>query len=71
MRPFQWDLPDCLALATVIVFWNSVEVATRRGFFREIWVDPMVGHVVEISIIADVFIALVAGFWMYNATDKN
>ena len=42
----------------------------RRGFFREIWVDPM-GHVVEISIIADVFIALVTGFWMYNATDKN
>lgn len=70
MRPSQWDLPDCLALATVIVFWNSVEVATRRGFFREIWVDPM-GHVVEISIIADVFIALVIGFWMYNATDKN
>lgn len=39
-------------------------------FFREIWVDPM-GHVVEMSIIAGVFIALVAGFWMYNATDKN
>ena len=29
------------------------------------------GHVVEMSIIAGVFIALVAGFWMYNATDKN
>lgn len=66
----HWGRNLRMALATVIVFWNSVEVAARRGFFREIGVDPM-GHIVEMSIIAGVFVALVAGFRMYNGTDKN
>lgn len=57
----HWGRNLRMALATVIVFWNSVEVAAHRGFIHEIWVDPM-GHVVEMSVIAGVFIALVAGF---------
>lgn len=66
----QWGRNLRMALATVIVFWNAVEVAARRGFFREVWVDPM-GHVVEMVIIVGVFIALIAGFLLYNATDRD
>lgn len=65
-----WGRNLRMALATVIIFWNAVEVAARNGFFKEIWVDPM-GHVVEMLLILGIFIVLVVGFWMYHARDTE
>lgn len=65
----SWGRNIRMSLATVIVFWTFVEVAARNGMFKEIWVDPM-HHVAEMTGVLVVFVALVAGFWMYNAKDK-
>ncbi len=65
-----WGRNLRMALATVIVFWNVVEVAARNGFFNEVWVDPL-NHLVEMSVIVTVFIALAVGLWRYNAQDAN
>mgnify|MGYP006960395549 CR=1 FL=1 len=46
------------------------EIAARNGFFKEIWVDPM-NHVVEMVGILALFVALIAGFWLYNAKDSH
>lgn len=62
----QWGMNIRMALATVIVFWTFVEVAARNGFFKEIWVDPL-HHLVEMTLALIVFVALVAGCWLYNA----
>ena len=59
-----------MSLATVIVFWTAVEVAARNGFFKEIWVDPA-NHVGEMLGILAVFVALIAGFWFYNASSPQ
>lgn len=65
LRIGHWGRNIRMALATVIVFWTAVEVAARNGFFKEIWVDPL-NHVMEMSIIFAIFLALVAGYWFYN-----
>ena len=44
--------------------------AARNGFFKEIWVDPM-HHVAEMVGILALFVALIAGFWLYNAKDSH
>lgn len=67
LRISSWGKNIRMAVATVIVFWTFVEVAARNGFFSEIWVDPL-HHVVEMVVILVVFVALVCGYWLYNAT---
>lgn len=59
-----------MALANVIVFWTFVEVTARNGFFKEIWVDP-INHVAEMVGILALFVALIAGFWLYNVKDSH
>ena len=66
----SWGRNLRMALANVIVFWSFVEVAARNGFFKEIWVDPM-NHVAEMVGILALFVALIAGFWLYNAKDSH
>ena len=70
LRIGSWGRNLRMSLATVIVFWTAVEVAGRNGMFKEIWVDPA-HHVGEMVCILAVFIALVAGYWLYNAKDHN
>ena len=65
----SWGRNIRMALATVIVFWTAVEVAARNGFFKEIWLDPA-HHIAEMGSLLVLFIALIVGFWMYNAKDK-
>ncbi len=65
----SWGRNLRMSLATVIVFWTTVEVAARNGFFKEIWVDPA-NHVGEMLGILGVFVALIAGFWIYNAREN-
>ena len=69
LRIGSWGRNIRMALATVIVFWTAVEVAARNGFFKEIWLDPA-HHIVEMGSLLVLFIALIVGFWMYNAKDK-
>ncbi len=66
----SWGRNLRMSLATVIIFWTTVEVAARNGFFKEIWVDPA-NHVAEMVGILVVFVALIAGVWLYNAKDKE
>lgn len=70
LRVGSWGRNIRYALATVIVFWTAVEVAARNGFFKEIWVDPT-HHVPEMVGILVVFVALIAGCWLYNVKDKE
>ena len=66
----SWGRNLRMALANVIVFWSFVEVAARNGFFKEIWVDP-INHVAEMVGILALFVALIAGFWLYNVKDSH
>ena len=66
----QWGRNLRMAYATVIVFWTFVEVVARNGLFKEIWVDPM-NHVVEMSAVLAIFVALIGGSWMYNVKDAE
>ena len=66
----QWGRNLRMAYATVIVFWTFVEVVARNGLFKEIWVDPM-NHVVEMSAVLAIFVALIVGSWMYNVKDAE
>lgn len=70
LRIAAWGRSLRMALATVIVFWTFVEVAARNGIFKEIWVDPM-HHVAEMTGVLAVFLLLVAGYWLYNAKDRQ
>lgn len=70
LRIANWGRSIRMAYATVIVFWTFVEVAARNGMFKEIWVDPM-HHVAEMVGVLVVFVALVAGYWLYNAKDNH
>ena len=70
LRIANWGRSIRMAYATVIVFWTFVEVAARNGMFKEIWVDPM-HHVAEMVGVLVVFMALVAGYWLYNAKDNH
>lgn len=70
LRIANWGRSIRMAYATVIVFWTFVEVAARNGMFKEIWVDPM-HHVTEMVGVLVVFVALVAGYWLYNAKDNH
>lgn len=55
IRP--WGANIRMSIATVLVFWSFVEVVARNGLLNEIWVDPL-NHILEMSVIAIVFIAL-------------
>ena len=70
LRISSWGRNLRMALATVLVFWTFVEVAARNGFFNEIWVDPL-NHITEMVIILAVFVALVGGYWVYNANAND
>lgn len=43
------------AIPTVIIFWNSVEILGRWGFFKEIWIQPA-EYVLEMILIFVAFI---------------
>jgi len=45
------------AIPTVIIFWNSIEILGRWGFFEEIWIEPL-DHVLEMSLILLAFIGI-------------
>ena len=70
LRIPSWGRNLRMSLATVIVFWTFVEVVARNGLFKEIWVDPM-HHVAEMTGVLVVFVLLVAGYWLYNAKERD
>jgi hypothetical protein len=46
------------AIPTVIIFWISVEVLGRWGFFQEFWVEPL-DHLLELGLIALAFVGAI------------
>ena len=45
------------AIPTVIIFWNSVEILGRWGFFKEIWIHPQ-EYALEIGLIFLAFVGM-------------
>lgn len=70
LRIGSWGRNLRMAYATVIVFWSFVEIATRNGFFSEIWVDPM-NHWIEMIMMLAAFVVLIAAYWMYDVRTAN
>ena len=46
------------AIPTVIIFWNSVEILGRWGFFKEFWIQPL-EYIFEMSLIIIAFIIII------------
>lgn len=57
LRLKQWGANIRMAIATVIVFWTSVEVFIRRGIVKELWIEPQ-KHVSLILTILFAFILI-------------
>ncbi|MCE5345715.1 MAG: hypothetical protein LLG13_05415 [Bacteroidales bacterium] len=64
LRISQWGYAIRYAIATVVVFWTSVEVMGRRNFFKEIWVHPL-AYKTEMITMFIAFVLLVA-FLFFN-----
>ena len=45
------------AIPTVVIFWNSVEILARWGFFKEIWIHPG-EYKLELSLIFAAFVGM-------------
>jgi hypothetical protein len=64
-----WGYSIRFAIATVIVFWNAVEIIGRWDWFTEIWIHPL-QYVSEMVTILVVFV-IFAGILIYNANRKK
>ena len=65
----QWGYAIRYSIATVVVFWNFVEILGRWNFFCEIWGEPLVYKNEMITMLC-VFIMLF-GFLLYNSFKKK
>ena len=59
-----------MAIATVVIFWTTIEVFARNGLFTEFWVGPL-GHVPEMVSIRVTFLLLGAFLILRNRTKKG
>lgn len=55
LRLKQWGANIRMAIATVIVFWTSVEVFIRRGIIKELWIEPQE----HISLMLTILVAFI------------
>lgn len=55
----SWGANIRMAIATVIIFWCTVEIAGRLDFFKEIWIEPE-KYIVEMLLILVCFIGVLA-----------
>lgn len=69
LRISAWGANIRMGIATVIIFWCTVEVAARLNFFKEIWIEPekYVGQMIAILLA---FIVLLA-YVIYAANKKK
>lgn len=69
LRISAWGANIRMGIATVIIFWCTVEVAARLNFFKEIWIEPekYVGQMIAILVA---FIVLLA-YVIYAANKKK
>jgi len=58
------------ATATVIIFWNALEILIRWGVFKEIWSAPQ-EHIVEMSILLTIFLVLVVYVFLFKGKQKT
>lgn len=65
----QWGYAIRFSIATVIVFWTSVEVFGRWKILKEIWVQPMAYKTEMISMLA-AFLALII-YLIYQTFPKK
>lgn len=45
------------AIPTVVIFWNSIEILARWGFFKEIWIHPG-EYKLELSLVFAAFVGM-------------
>lgn len=64
-----WGANIRMAIATVIIFWTTVEILGRINFFNEFWVEPE-KYILPMSIILIVFVALGLYLWIKGKVHK-
>ncbi len=69
LRLGGWGPNIRMAIATVLIFWTTVEVFSRNGLLTEFWVDPL-NHVPEMITMVVCFVAL-AAFLIIRASRKK
>lgn len=69
LRLKAWGANIRMAIATVLIFWNFVEITARNGFFNEIWVDPL-NYLMEMSLILLTFVAITV-YLIYQSRTKR
>ncbi len=64
-----WGYSLRFAIATVIVFWNAVEIIGRWDWFTEIWIHPLqyVSEMITILVVFVIFTILM----IYDANKKK
>lgn len=55
----SWGANIRMAIATVIIFWCSVEISARLNLFTEIWIEPE-KHIPEMAIMLVCFFGILA-----------
>ena len=66
----SWGANIRMGIATVIIFWISVEVFDRIHFFNELWTAPT-EHPVELVITLAAFGMLAVYLWYTALKKKN
>lgn len=69
LRLASWGANIRMAIATVLVFWCTVEVLARLEFFTEIWIEPE-KYITQMVVILVAFVALLA-YVVYVAMHKS
>lgn len=65
-----WGANIRMAIATVIIFWTTVEILGRINFFNEFWVEPE-KYMLPMSIILIVFVVLGLYLWIKGKVHKS
>ncbi len=65
----SWGANIRMAIATVMIFWTSVEIAGRNALFKEIWIQPH-NYKTEMLSILVCFIILSA-YLVYKGAKNN
>lgn len=65
----SWGANIRMAIATVIIFWCTVEISARLGLFKEIWIEPE-KYILEMVLMLVCFFGVLA-FVIIDAYKKR
>ena len=66
----SWGANIRMAISTVLVFWTTVEIASRNNLLNEIWIEPQ-QYIPQMITILVAFLALAAFFIFKAAKHKK